>query len=126
MKLRFSLKWLLAAMAYLALVLAAVLQPDGIMAKLLWLVHSLLILQLGLVVCFYRGQAQAFAIGFLLFFAASFAAHEWRPGYSPRSIAKAALNVGGPEFERRQSRLDQNVEELLRVHGFDPANAEVE
>jgi hypothetical protein len=98
MKFRFSLKWLLAVMAYLAFVLMAVLQQSDVWDHLLWLIHGLMLLVMTLVAFYYRGEAQAVAIGFLLFFNANVATERWASQHAPAELLKAAMGIWGFEF----------------------------
>jgi hypothetical protein len=124
MALRFSLKWLLAAMAYVAFVLAAVLQQGEVWANLLWLVNGSLLLVLVLVVACYRGQSQVVAFGFLLFFTASILTQAWLPERSPSRMVKVAAGVGGREFDMRRGIIEKRLRNLSWEHTMSTNNAE--
>src|ERR671918_95405 len=63
---RFSLRWLLAATAYVALFSAAIATRNELLADLLWAVSMLAWIYAGVVACIARQQRQAIAIGFVL------------------------------------------------------------
>jgi hypothetical protein len=63
---RFSLKWILAAMAYMALAAAALTQGTWVYADLLWAISLLVVVYAGLVTAFARGRRQITAAGFVV------------------------------------------------------------
>ena len=64
---RFSLRWLLAAVAFVGLAITALIRPAPLWAGLILLIASCLFLWSLLAVVVWRGQQQAAAVGFVLF-----------------------------------------------------------
>jgi hypothetical protein len=65
MAMRFSIKWLLAGMAYAALAAAALGQPHWVLTDLLWLVNFLAVSYACILLLVARGDRQARAAGFV-------------------------------------------------------------
>jgi hypothetical protein len=93
---RFSMKWILAGMAYAAVAAAAFSQQTWVYADILWMASLLAVVYAGLVAVFARGRRQAAAIGFvvgsLAFAACVFAGSSSVPTY--RILTAAGL---GPD-----------------------------
>ena len=68
---RYSMKWILAAMVYVAIATAAFSQPGWVYADLLWLATFVAIIYAGLLICTARESRRVCAIGFV-FAAAGF------------------------------------------------------
>src|SRR5688572_18802717 len=62
---RFSLKWILAGMAYAAVAAAAFSQQTWVYADVLWAASLLAIVFAAILACFARGRRQVAAAGFV-------------------------------------------------------------
>lgn len=114
---RFSLKWILFGMAYVALAAAALTQDHWAYADLLWLATFLAICWAIVTAIFSNGSRRAAAIGFALF-AIGFAtcAHVAEQSIPTRRILLAA---GVPEYPVFQNPLTYSLPQPLSM-GFAP------
>jgi hypothetical protein len=80
---RFSMKWLLAGMVYVALTAAALTQPGWAWADALWVVSFLAICYAGLLAIYAAGARRARAVGFLTGSLALVAAMHFAPQSVP-------------------------------------------
>jgi hypothetical protein len=63
---RFSLRWLMTATAYVALIIAAIAGQSYVLADVAWAISLLALCLAILIVCFARKQRQVLATGFVL------------------------------------------------------------
>jgi hypothetical protein len=94
MQLRFSMKWLLAAMVYVALVAAAFTRAGSWWADGLWLVSFLAIVYSCGVVIYAEGARRARAVGFLIGAIAILMARLLGPGSTP--VGRIASAISAP------------------------------
>jgi hypothetical protein len=80
---RFSMKWLLAGMVYVALVAAALSQPGWAWADALWVVSFLAVCYAGLLAIYTVGARRARTVGFLTASLAMVAAMHFAPQSVP-------------------------------------------
>lgn len=93
MKIRFSIRWLLLAVAYVALVTAACVGRTTAWSAALWLVTALSAAYALLTVVYHRGQTQAMALGFLLLMGAYLASMHWAPEMLPTPHIAESLGI---------------------------------
>ena len=95
---RYSMKWILAAMVYVSLAAAALSQPSWVYADLLWLATFVAIIYAGLLIYAARESHRLRAIGFVLGALGYLAVLHFDPGPSPTFrllfILRPVLNVG--------------------------------
>ena len=80
---RYSMRWILAAMVYVAIAAAAFSQESWVYADLLWLVTFVAIIYAGLLICTARESRRVCAIGFIFGAAAFLTCLQFAPGSLP-------------------------------------------
>ncbi len=94
MGLRFSIRWLLAAMLYTAIAAAALTQDHWAYADVLWLATFLAFAYAVLLACYLRGERQARAVGFAVVAACVVLCLVFVPDALPTQRILAACGVG--------------------------------
>lgn len=113
LRIHFSLKWMLLAVAYFAFVAMGLVHGSGLWSSILWAIAVVAALTSILAVCFWRGQRQAVATVFALFAVAYSLAIWCFPESSLTSHLGRWLDIDIPISEERSSRLDGRMESIL-------------
>ena len=91
---RFSLGMLLAAMAYVALVICSIVSANSALASIAWTVTAITFCYAAVTLCFARGKRQAIALGFVLLTSAYVAVHCFFVSRTPAAQLLAILGYG--------------------------------
>ncbi|WP_425396665.1 hypothetical protein [Aeoliella sp.] len=107
---KFSLKWLLVVITYLAIATAACVQQGPGWRVALWVGNLVLVLYAVLVVVYFRGRKQAMALGFVLFSVAA------AVGFATLSPIEDAIRPFVPGSVATASEMEEATRQVERLH----------